>query len=76
MLKEFGGADDEAFVEFLNEQCFDLHYAPVGEAQPFGFGVGNLWRVAVEYPGCPVPPCIHRAPETGPGDPARLLLIS
>ena len=23
---------------------------------------GNLWRIAVEYPDSPVPPCIHRAP--------------
>jgi len=76
LLKEFGGVDDEAFVEFLNEQCYDLHYAPIAGAQPFEFGVGNLWRIAVEYPGCPVPPCIHRAPETRPGDSARLLLIS
>jgi hypothetical protein len=30
----------------------------------------------VEYDGSPVPPCIHRAPDTRPGDPPRLLLIS
>jgi hypothetical protein len=30
----------------------------------------------VAYPDSPVLPCIHRAPETCPGDPPRLLLIS
>ena len=36
----------------------------------------HLWRIAVDYPGSPVPPCVHRAPETRPGRPPRLLLIS
>ena len=76
LLKLFGGEDDDAFVEFLADNCFDLHYAPVPQARPFGFGFGNLWRIAVAFPGCPVPPCIHRAPETQPGEPPRLLLIS
>jgi hypothetical protein len=38
--------------------------------------VGNLWRIAIEYPGCLVPPCIHRAPATPSGPSQRLLLIS
>ncbi len=76
LLRLFGGADDEDFREFLSENCYDLHYAPKVCAQPFPFGQGNLWRIATEYPGCPVPPCIHRAPETLPGQPPRLLLIS
>ena len=76
LLRLHGGADDEAFREFLNENCYDLHYAPTAAAQPFNFGLGNLWRIATEYPGCPVPPCVHRAPNTLPGDPPRLLLIS
>ncbi|MES2467535.1 MAG: hypothetical protein V4675_09565 [Verrucomicrobiota bacterium] len=76
LLKEYGGEDDDDFLEYLNENCYDLHYAPAGQAQPFSFGHGNLWRIAVDYPGCPVPPCIHRAPETLPGEPPRLLLIS
>jgi hypothetical protein len=45
-------------------------------AQPFSFGLGHVWRIACEHPGSPVPPCIHRAPETAPGQPPRLLLIS
>jgi hypothetical protein len=75
LLKLFGGIDDDAFVEFLNAHCYDLHYAPIPQARPFSFGLGNLWRIATDWPGSPVPPCIHRAPETLPGQP-RLLLIS
>lgn len=76
LLKLYGGEDDEGFCEYLNENCYDLHYAAAPQARPFGFGLGNLWRIAVEWPGSPVPPCIHRAPETLPGEPPRLLLIS
>ena len=76
LLQLFGGEDNDAFREILNENCYDLHYAPVPLAQPFSFGVGNLWRIAVDWPGSPVPPCIHRAPATQPGQPPRLLLIS
>ena len=76
LLLLFGGADGPEFEEYLNENCFDLHYAPRPGARPFAFGVGNLWRIAVEHPGSLVPPCIHRAPETRPGDTPRLLLLS
>ena len=67
--------DDAAFREALREHCFDLHYAPLPDARPYSFGLGNLWRIAIAWPGSPVPPCIHRAPATLPGDPPRLLLI-
>ena len=76
LLKLFSGEDDDDFLDHLKENCYDLHYAPIPQARPFSFGLGNLWRIAVEYPGSPVPPCIHRAPETLPGQPPRLLLIS
>ena len=76
LLRRFGGKDDGDFLEYLGEHCYDLHYAPVANARPFSFGVGNLWRIATDWPGSPVPPCIHRAPETHPGDSPRLLLIS
>ena len=76
LLKLFGGEDDDTFREYLKENCYDLHYAPVPSARPFSFGVGNLWRIATDWPGSPVPPCIHRAPETLPGQSPRLLLIS
>jgi hypothetical protein len=76
LLKRYGGADDENFRVFLKENCYDLHYAPAPQARPYAFGLGNLWRIAVDYPGSPVPPCVHRAPETRTGQPPRLLLIS
>ena len=76
LLEIYGGPDDEAFAAHLSEQCFDLHYWPRPNAQPYAFGLGNLWRIATAYPGSPVLPCIHRAPRTLPGAPARLLLIS
>lgn len=76
LLRRFGGEDDGDFLEYLSEHCYDLHYAPVPQARPFSFGLGNLWRIAVDWPGSPVPACIHRAPETLPGQPPRLLLIS
>ena len=76
LLQRFGGADDAAFLEYLQEHCYDLHYAPTPQAQPFSFGLGNLWRIAIAYPGSPVLPCVHRAPTTRPGQPPRLLLIS
>lgn len=76
LLAQYGGEDDEGFHDFLAENCYDLHYAPLPGANPYPFGIGHLWRIATEWPGSPVPPCIHRAPETRPGDPPRLLLIS
>ena len=75
LLKLHGGADDESFAEYLNDHFYDLHYAPLPNAKPYAFGLHNLWRVATDYPGSPVPPCIHRAPDTVPGQ-TRLLLIS
>ena len=76
LRKLFGGEEGGEFEAFLSENCYDLHYAPADAARPFSFGVGHLWRIAVEWPGSPVPPCIHRAPATQRGDPPRLLLIS
>lgn len=76
LLRLYGGADDEGFQVFLNENCYDLHYAAVADAQAYNFGRHSLWRIAVDWPGSAVPPCIHRAPLTQPGDPVRLLLIS
>ena len=76
LLREYGGADDDGFREFLRENCYDLHYAPQPGAHPYPFGLFNLWRIAVDWPGSPVPPCIHRAPDQPPGASPRLLLIS
>jgi hypothetical protein len=75
LLKAYGGADDEGFLEWLNDHYYDLHYAPLPGAKPYTFGIGHLWRVATLHEGCAVPPCIHRAPDPVPGQ-MRLLLIS
>jgi hypothetical protein len=76
LLEIYGGPDDADFAAYLAEHSFDLHYSPTSAAQPYGFGLGNLWRIAIAYPSAPGLPCIHRAPLTPPGAPARLLLIS
>jgi hypothetical protein len=76
LLRFFGmEADDAEFHGALREHCFNLHYVPLPHARPYAFGIGNLWRIAVDWPGSAVPPCIHRAPETVAGQPPRLLLI-
>jgi hypothetical protein len=75
LRRRYGGADDAGFLAWLEETCHDLHYHAQPGARPYGFGLGHLWRIAIQYPGCPVPPCLHRAPATQPGRP-RLLLIS
>lgn len=62
------------FESFLEEECFDLHYRAKPGAQVYTLGIGQLWRLAVDYPGSKVLPCIHRAPEEDDGLP-RLLLI-
>lgn len=76
LLKDYAGNDDEGFAQYLSDHNFDLHFVPQPGAMPFSFGIGNFWRIAITYPGCPGLPCIHRAPLTLPGDAARLLLIS
>ncbi len=81
LLKLYGGAADAGFREFLHEHCYDLHYAARGASETlspsngvYSFGHFNLWRIAVDWPGSPVPPCVHRAPATIPGQP-RLMVI-
>jgi len=74
LLRQYGGDDDDEFRDYLHEHCYDLHYAPRPDARPYSFGIGHLWRIAVDWPGSPVPPCVHRAPATIPGQP-RLLVI-
>ncbi len=77
-LRRYLGAEveDEDYRELLREHGYDLHYAPLAGAVPYSFGLYHLWRIAIDWPGSSVPPCIHRAPETATGDPPRLLLIS
>lgn len=75
LRRDYGEGDDDGFREFLSDRCYDLHYAPLPGARPYSFGLGHLWRIAVDWPGSPVPPCVHRAPAQAAGEP-RLLLIS
>ncbi|QDV08727.1 hypothetical protein Poly30_42800 [Planctomycetes bacterium Poly30] len=76
LLASFGGADGGSFEAFLKETHQDLHFVERPGARPFSFGHGQLWRLAVQYPGAPVEAFIHRAPRHEPGDGRRLLLIS
>lgn len=76
LLQRYGGKDDAGFADYLTEHFHDLHYVASPAARPFAFGLGHLWRIATVWPGCPVPPCIHRAPLIPPGSAPRLLLIS
>ena len=73
LKKLYQGADDK-FDSFLAEHFFDLHYQAKSEASPINLGLGNLWRLAVDYPDSKVLPCIHRAPQEKPGQ-KRLLMI-
>jgi hypothetical protein len=73
-LKKLYDGADEGFELFLSEHCFDLHYQATPAARPVSLGVGNLWRLAVDHPASPVPPCVHRAPAEKAGQP-RLLMI-
>ena len=50
LLGIFGGEDDGDFREWMRENCYDLHYAPVPQARLFSFGPGNLWRIATDWP--------------------------
>lgn len=66
-----GGEED--FQYFLEENFLDMHYAALPDAQPIYMSTGQMWRIAVDSPDLPVPPCIHRAPEEK--GQLRLLLI-
>jgi len=65
-----------AFAAYLRDLHYDLHFIPGPNASPHSFGVGHLWRIAVEYEGSPVAACIHRAPMHSAAQGPRLLLIS
>ncbi|HRH64679.1 MAG TPA: hypothetical protein PLU53_00125 [Bacteroidia bacterium] len=56
LKKRYRGAD-EAFESFLSEHFFDLHYRAKPQATPIRTGLGNLWRLAVDYPGSQALPC-------------------
>jgi hypothetical protein len=62
------------FETYVSEHFFDLHYQAVEDASVIKAGIGHLWRLAVDYPGSNVLPCIHRAPIEKNGS-KRLMLI-
>jgi hypothetical protein len=71
-LKTLYEGESEGFEAFLMENFFDLHYQAKPNALPINLGLGHLWRLAVDYPGSKVRPCVHRAPKE---ETKRLLLI-
>ncbi len=73
-LKKLYGGAEGGFEGFLSEYFFDLHYQAKPTAQPINLGIGHLWRLAIDYPECPVLPCVHRAPKEKTGE-NRLLMI-
>ena len=73
-LKKLHDETEEDFESFLTEHFFDLHYQAKSNARPISLGLGHLWRLAIDHPESPVPPCIHRAPKEKYGQ-KRLLLI-
>ena len=73
-LKKLHNGTEEEFDSFLSEHFFDLHYRAKPDANIVNLGQGNLWRLAVDYPGSPALPCIHRAPMEKSGE-TRLLMI-
>ncbi len=73
-LKKLYRGADEGFETFLSENFFDLHYQAMPDAHPINFGLGNLWRLAVDHPESQVLPCLHRAPKEKSGQ-HRLLMI-
>ena len=73
-LKKLYDGEEEGFESFLIENFFDLHYQVNPNAKPISLGLGQIWKLAIDYPESPVLPCIHRAPSEKKGEP-RLLLI-
>jgi len=73
LKKQYHGKES-GFESYLTEHFYDLHYAANPNANVISLGVGNMWRLAVDYPESIVPPCIHRAPLEKSGQ-FRLLMI-
>ncbi len=74
LLNKYGGLI-ENFEHYLRDHFYDLHYQAKANFTPVSLGVGNMWRLAIDYPGSMTPPCIHRAPKEISGR-ARLMMIS
>jgi hypothetical protein len=73
-LKKLYDGEEKGFESFLIDNFFDLHYQVNPNAKPISLGLGQIWKLAIDYPESPVLPCIHRAPLEKNGE-LRLLLI-
>jgi hypothetical protein len=73
-LKNNFQGTDAAFEIYLTEHFYDLHYTALPNTQPIQIALGHICRLAVDHPGSPTLPCIHRAPLEIAGE-YRLLLI-
>ncbi len=73
-LQKLYNGPETGFESFLQAHYFDLHYQPKPNANTISLGLGHLWRLAIDYPGSPVLPCVHRAPKEKDGT-TRLLMI-
>jgi len=73
-LKKLYDGEEKGFESFLIDNFFDLHYQVNPYAKPISLGLGQMWKLAIDYPESLVLPCIHRAPLEKNGEP-RLLLI-
>lgn len=73
-LKKLYDGEEKGFESFLLDNFFDLHYQVNPNAKPISLGLGQIWKLAIDYPESPVLPCIHRAPLEKNGE-LRLLLI-
>lgn len=73
-LHKLHQGDDSDFENFLKEHFFDLHYQPIAGSTSISLGVGQLCRLAGDYPNNPSLPCVHRAPIEQNNEP-RLLMI-
>ena len=73
-LKKLYDGEEDGFESFLIDNFFDLHYQALSNENPISLGVGQMWKLAIDYPDSLVLPCIHRAPLENNGEP-RLLLI-
>lgn len=73
-LKKLHRGNEEEFEFFLSSHFFDLHYQAKTRSNPIKIRQGYLCRLAVDHPGSPVLPCVHRAPKEKEGE-KRLLMI-
>ena len=73
-LKKLYDGEECGFESFLIDNFFDLHYQVNPYAKPISLGLGQIWKLAIDYPDSLVLPCIHRAPLEKNGE-SRLLLI-